>query len=208
MFLFCLLVTQKRRAQLHHTQLLLCSFYINPSNVRLARNLAANYNTKVMSKQLTHIDDDGRAHMVDIGHKPDSFRTATARGFVQMQPHTLQLILDGQVKKGDVLAIAELAGMMAAKRTSDLIPLCHPLLLSHVSVSCRPNVEQSHIVIEATVQLTGKTGVEMEALTAVTVAGLTIYDMAKAVDKEMHLTDVHLVHKKGGKSGEWWSKQP
>lgn len=160
-----------------------------------------------MSEQLTHLDDDGRAHMVPIGHKTDTVRTAIARGYVQLQTETLQLILDGQVKKGDVLAIAELAGIMAAKRTSDLIPLCHPLLLSQVSVRCTPQLAQNQIEIEATVQVTGKTGVEMEALTAVTIAGLTIYDMVKAVDKNMRLTDVHLVHKKGGKSGEWWSNQ-
>jgi cyclic pyranopterin phosphate synthase len=111
--------------------------------------------------------------------------------------------MEGQIKKGNVLGTAELAGVMAAKRTSDLIPLCHPLMLSHVAVTCTPNPAASCIEIEATVRLTGKTGVEMEALTAVTIAGLTIYDMAKAVDKGMRLTDVRLVHKKGGKSGNW-----
>jgi len=169
--------------------------------------LAANYNTKPMSEQLTHLDEHGRARMVDVGHKDDTVRVATARGRVQMQPETLQQIMAGNMKKGDVFAVAELAGVMAAKRTSELIPLCHPLMLSHVAVTCTPNPAESCVEIEATVRLTGKTGVEMEALTAVTIAGLTIYDMAKAVDKGMHLTDVRLVHKEGGKSGEWRSEQ-
>lgn len=154
-----------------------------------------------MSKQLTHLDEDGRARMVDVGHKDETKRTAVARGSVRMEPETLQLIIEGQIKKGDVLTVAELAGVMAAKRTSELIPLCHPLMLSQVQVSCKPNIDDSCVEIEATVRLTGKTGVEMEALTAVTIAGLTIYDMAKAVDKTMTLTDVRLVRKEGGKSG-------
>ncbi|MCP4356463.1 MAG: cyclic pyranopterin monophosphate synthase MoaC [Chloroflexi bacterium] len=156
-----------------------------------------------MSKQLTHLDEHGRARMVNVGYKKDTQRIAVARGAVHMQPKTLQLILEGNMKKGDVLGVAELAGVMAAKRTSDLIPLCHPLMLSHISVTCTPNPKQSCVEIEATVRLTGKTGVEMEALTAVTLAGLTIYDMAKAVDKGMRLTDIHLVRKEGGKSGDW-----
>jgi cyclic pyranopterin phosphate synthase len=156
-----------------------------------------------MSEQLTHLDEDGRARMVDVGHKADTVRLATARGVVQMRPETLQLIMEGQIKKGNVLGTAELAGVMAAKRTSDLIPLCHPLLLNHIAVTCTPNPAASCIEIEATVRLTGKTGVEMEALTAVTIAGLTIYDMAKAVDKGMCLTDVRLIRKEGGKSGDW-----
>jgi cyclic pyranopterin phosphate synthase len=118
-----------------------------------------------------------------------------------MQPETLQLIIEGNVKKGDVLSVAQLAGVMAAKRTSELIPLCHPLLLSHIDVTCRPNPAESRVDIEATVRLRGKTGVEMEALTAVTVAALTIYDMAKAVDRTMQITEVRLVHKSGGRSG-------
>lgn len=141
--------------------------------------------------------------MVDVGHKPDTERVATARGSVVMQPETLQLIIEGNIKKGDVLTVAELAGVMAAKRTGELIPLCHPLILSHIVVSCVPNAAANRVDIEATVRLRGKTGVEMEALTAVSVAGLTIYDMAKAVDRSMRLTDVHLVHKAGGQSGEW-----
>ncbi len=156
-----------------------------------------------MSEQLTHLDEHGRARMVDVGHKDDTVRVATARGAVHMQPETLQQIIAGNMKKGDVITVAELAGVMAAKRTSDLIPLCHPLMLSHVTVTCTPNPAQSCVDIEATVRLTGKTGVEMEALTAVTIAGLTIYDMAKAIDKGMRLTDVCLVRKEGGKSGDW-----
>jgi cyclic pyranopterin phosphate synthase len=118
-----------------------------------------------------------------------------------MQPETLQLIIEGNMKKGDVLTVAQLAGVMAAKRTSDLIPLCHPLLLSHIDVTCTANSAESRVDIQATVRLRGKTGVEMEALTAVTVAGLTIYDMAKAVDRTMQITAVRVVHKSGGQSG-------
>jgi cyclic pyranopterin phosphate synthase len=156
-----------------------------------------------MSEQLTHLDESGRARMVDVGHKPDSERVATARGSVVMRPETLQLIVEGNLKKGDVFTVAQLAGIMAAKRTSELIPLCHPLALSHVEVTCTPNAAESRVDIEATVRLRGKTGVEMEALTAVTVAGLTIYDMAKAVDRGMGLTDIRVVLKKGGESGDW-----
>lgn len=154
-----------------------------------------------MSKRLTHLDESGQAKMVDVGHKPDSERVATARGAVVMQPQTLHLIIEGNIKKGDVLAVAQLAGVMAAKKTSDLIPLCHPLLLSHIDVTCTPNPAKNRVDIEATVRLRGKTGVEMEALTAVSVAGLAIYDMAKAVDRTMRLTDVRLVAKEGGQSG-------
>ena len=156
-----------------------------------------------MKKQLTHLDASGQAKMVDVGHKLDTERVAVARGSVIMQPQTLQLIAEGNMKKGDVLTVAQLAGVMAAKRTSDLIPLCHPLLLSHIDVTCHLNQEGNCVDIEATVRLRGKTGVEMEALTAVTVAGLTIYDMAKAVDRSMRLTNVHVVHKAGGQSGDW-----
>jgi cyclic pyranopterin phosphate synthase len=153
-----------------------------------------------MSK-LTHLDESGRAKMVDVGHKNDTERVAVARGSVTMQPETLQLIIEGNMKKGDVLVVAQLAGVMAAKRTSDLIPLCHPLLLSHIDVTCTPNEADSRVDIEASVRLRGKTGVEMEALTAVTVAGLTIYDMAKAVDRGMHISDIRVIHKSGGQSG-------
>lgn len=156
-----------------------------------------------MTNQLTHIDESGQAKMVDVGQKPDTDRVAVAGGSVVMRPETLQLIIEGNVKKGDVLTVAQMAGVMAAKRTSELIPLCHPLLINHVSVTCTPNLAESRIDIKASVRLTGKTGVEMEALTAVTVAGLTIYDMAKAVDRSMRLTDVRLLAKSGGRSGEY-----
>ncbi len=152
-----------------------------------------------MPNKLTHIDESGQARMVDVGGKPDTERIATARGAVLMRPETLQLIIEGNMKKGDVLTTAQLAGIMAAKRTGDLIPLCHPLILSHIEVTCTPNPAESRVDIEATVRLRGKTGVEMEALTAVSVAGLTIYDMAKAVDRGMVISDVRLVHKSGGK---------
>ncbi|MCB9419282.1 MAG: cyclic pyranopterin monophosphate synthase MoaC [Ardenticatenaceae bacterium] len=160
-----------------------------------------------MSKQLTHLDESGRAKMVDVGHKADTERVAVARGSVTMQPETLRLIIEGNLKKGDVLTTAQLAGVMAAKRTSDLIPLCHPLLLTHIDVNCTPNVAESRVDIEATVRLRGKTGVEMEALTAVSVAGLTIYDMAKAVDRGMRISDVRVVHKSGGQSGTFTTKE-
>ncbi len=160
-----------------------------------------------MSNKLTHIDESGQARMVDVGSKPDTERIATARGAVLMQPETLQLIIEGNMKKGDVLTTAQLAGIMAAKRTGNLIPLCHPLVLSHIEVTCVPNPAQSRVDIEATVRLRGKTGVEMEALTAVSVAGLTIYDMAKAVDRHMQLTDVRVVRKAGGRSGDWQSEE-
>lgn len=154
-----------------------------------------------MSDKLTHLDESGRARMVDVGHKAVTERLAIARGAVVMQPETLALIIEGNIKKGDVLRVAELAGVMAAKRTSELIPLCHPLLLNKIEVVCTPDPEANRIQIEATVRVNGKTGVEMEALTAVSVAGLTIYDMAKAVDRTMRLTDVRLVAKEGGRSG-------
>ena len=156
-----------------------------------------------MTKRLTHLDETGRATMVDVGDKAVTERVAVARGRVAMRPDTLALIVAGNMKKGDVLAVAQVAGIMAAKRTSELIPLCHSLLLNQIAVTCTPNAEQSCIDIEATVRVSGKTGVEMEALTAVTVAGLTIYDMAKAVDREMRLTDVRLIRKSGGRSGDW-----
>jgi cyclic pyranopterin phosphate synthase len=146
-----------------------------------------------MTQKLTHLDESGRASMVDVGGKADSERVAIARGAVIMQAETLRLIIEGNMKKGDVLSVAEVAGVMAAKRTSELIPLCHPLLLTHIDVTCTPVAARNLVEIEATVRLRGKTGVEMEALTAVSVAGLTIYDMAKAVDRSMRLTDVRLV---------------
>jgi len=160
-----------------------------------------------MSEKLTHLDETGRARMVDVGHKPDTERVAVARGHVIMRPETLQLIIEGNLKKGDVLAVAQLAGVMAAKRTSDLIPLCHPLLLTHIRVTCTPNPARNRVDIEASVRLRGKTGVEMEALTAVAVAGLTIYDMAKAVDRSMRISEVRVIHKSGGQSGTFTAEE-
>jgi cyclic pyranopterin phosphate synthase len=150
---------------------------------------------------LTHLDEQGQARMVEVGGKEATRRVAVARGEVSMRPETLELILGGKVSKGEVFGTARIAGIMAAKKTSDLIPLCHPLMLTGVDVIFRPDREQSKVEIEARVRLTGQTGVEMEALTAVSVAGLTIYDMCKAVDREMVIGAVRLVHKSGGKSG-------
>ena len=152
--------------------------------------------------KLTHLDERGQARMVDVGGKADSAREAVARGIVRMEPATLAMITAGATPKGDVLATARIAGIMAAKRTGELIPLCHPLMLSHVAVDIRPDPAMSTLEIEATVRTTGKTGVEMEALTAVSVAALTIYDMCKAVDRAMRITDIRLAEKRGGKSGE------
>lgn len=152
---------------------------------------------------LTHFDADGKAVMVDVSAKPVTERVAVARGTVTMAPETLRLILEGGHKKGDVLGIARIAGIMAAKRTHELIPLCHPLLLTKVTVDFTPEPAHDRIVIEATVKVSGQTGVEMEALTAVSVAGLTIYDMCKAVDKAMRIGDIHLALKDGGKSGRY-----
>ncbi len=153
--------------------------------------------------QLTHLDADGNANMVDVSDKAITSREATARAEVRMLPETLTLITEGGHKKGDVLAVARIAGIQAAKRTSDLIPLCHPLMLSKVKVELTPDSANSCVVIEATCKLAGQTGVEMEALTAATVAALTIYDMCKAVDKGMVIAEVKLLEKKGGKSGHW-----
>jgi cyclic pyranopterin phosphate synthase len=151
---------------------------------------------------LTHFDAEGRAAMVDVAGKPETARVAVARGRVVMAPATLDRIRQGQIGKGDVLGVARLAGIMAAKRTSDLIPLCHPLMLSKVAVDLTPAPPDA-VEIEATVSLTGRTGVEMEALTAVTVAALTIYDMCKAIDRGMQIEAVRLMHKSGGKSGTY-----
>lgn len=157
--------------------------------------------------QLTHLDEQGAARMVDVGDKADTQRVAVARGEVHMRPETLRLIQVDGLPKGDVLAVARVAGIMAAKKTHDLIPMCHPLLLNSVKVEFDlrpPSAEGQVAVIEitATVKVTGKTGVEMEALTAVSVTALTIYDMAKAVDKGMRIQQVRLVEKRGGKSGD------
>lgn len=154
---------------------------------------------------LTHLDDAGRARMVDVGEKEATERLAVARGRVLMLPETLRLIREGQIKKGDVLTVAQIAGIMAAKRTHEIIPMCHPLLLTHISVECTlaPDGDAEPAVeIEARVRTRGQTGVEMEALSAVTAAALTIYDMAKAADRTMRISDVRLVEKRGGKSGD------
>ena len=151
--------------------------------------------------QLTHINAAGEAHMVDVSAKAETVREARAEAFVTMRSETLAMIIDGRHHKGDVFATARIAGIQAAKRTWDLIPLCHPLMLSHASVDFTVLEEEGAIQAECTVKLSGKTGVEMEALTGVTVALLTIYDMCKAVDRSMELSDIHLVHKEGGKSG-------
>ncbi len=160
-----------------------------------------------MSNPLTHFNEEGRARMVDVGEKDVTERTAVAEGTVHMKPETLRLIKEGQIKKGDVLAVAQVAGVMGAKKTADLIPMCHPLALTHVDIGFTDRLDPdpatglSSITVRATVKVTGKTGVEMEALTAVTHAALTIYDMCKAADKGMIFNNIGLVHKSGGKSG-------
>ncbi len=153
--------------------------------------------------KLTHLDQQGHASMVDVTDKAVTSREATALAQVRMQPQTLQLILAGGHKKGDVLAVARIAGIQAAKRTHELIPLCHPLLLSAIKVELEPDVANSLVQIRATCRLSGQTGVEMEALTAASVAALTLYDMCKAVDRGMVIEQVRLLEKKGGKSGHW-----
>lgn len=159
--------------------------------------------TDTNDSPLTHFDAKGDAHMVDVGGKAVTERTATARGYVYMQPETLSRIVKGEAKKGDVLAVARLAGIMAAKKTDDLIPLCHPLPLTSVSVDLTCLTDPARVEIVATCKLAGRTGVEMEAMTAVSVAALTVYDMVKAVDRGIRIGDIQLVHKAGGKSGEW-----
>ena len=154
-------------------------------------------------KQLTHFDETGAAHMVDIGEKVVSQRVAVAEGCIAMQPQTLDMIMAGTHKKGDVLGIARIAGIMATKKTADLIPLCHPLALSHVNLQLLPEPEHDQVRVTATVKTAGQTGVEMEALTAVQIALLTIYDMCKAVDKGMTMQGICLLQKSGGKSGQW-----
>lgn len=152
---------------------------------------------------LTHIDASGNAVMVDVGDKAETARTATAEGRIRLAAATLERIAEGGIKKGDVLTIAQLAGIMAAKRTPDLIPLCHPLPLTSIKVLLEPEPEVPAIRITATCKLAGRTGVEMEALTAVSVAALTVYDMVKAIDRTMVIEGVRLVHKAGGRSGEY-----
>ena len=162
--------------------------------------MAPNSNRKRQAPALTHLDARGRAHMVDVGEKPVTERVAVARGTVHMKPATLKLITSGKIAKGEVLAVARIAGIQAAKRTSEWIPLCHPLALSAVQVDFAAR-GRNRIEIEAQVRVTGRTGVEMEALTAVSAAALTLYDMCKAVDRGMTIAEVRLVEKRGGRSG-------
>jgi len=156
-----------------------------------------------MEEKLTHLDAQGNASMVDVGDKPDTQRIAVAGGSVYMKPKTLQLIKDGNIKKGDVLSIARIAGIMAAKRTSELIPLCHPIPINKIAIDLTLDEANNAVQITASVRTTGKTGVEMEALTAVSTVALTIYDMAKAVDREMRLSDIRLLEKRGGVHGDY-----
>ena len=155
----------------------------------------------------THLNTEGQAHMVDVGEKSMTHRVAIAEGRIEMQAATLEKILQGSHKKGDVLGIARLAGIMAAKKTADLIPLCHPLALTHINIELTPQLDISAIYCKATVETRGQTGVEMEALTAVQISLLTIYDMCKAVDKGMHMEGIGLLFKAGGKSGDWQRSQ-
>ena len=152
---------------------------------------------------LTHLDKDGNAIMIDVGDKDSTERTATAAGSIYMEPETLKLITDKGVKKGDVLSVAQLAGIMGAKRTPDLIPLCHPLTLTSVKVELTCDDSRNAVDVSATCKLSGQTGVEIEALTAVSVAALTVYDMCKSIDRAMRISDIRLIHKAGGKSGEF-----
>jgi cyclic pyranopterin phosphate synthase len=153
--------------------------------------------------KLTHFDSSGQAHMVDVGDKASTHRVAIATGRIQMNPNTYQLIESGGHKKGDVLGIARIAGIQAAKKTADLIPLCHPIALTHVSIEFRSDRSSHTIYCQARAETTGPTGVEMEALTATQIALLTIYDMCKAVDRGMVMSDIKLLEKSGGKSGDW-----
>ena len=155
------------------------------------------------SRPLTHLDEKGRARMVDVSGKEITSRSALARAIVKMKPETLATVLAGEIPKGDVLSAARIAGIMAAKRTHELIPLCHPLAIASVQLEFMPDHQRSLIIIEATVKVDGKTGVEMEALTAVSVAALTIYDMCKAIDREMMIDSIAVMEKQGGKSGHF-----
>jgi cyclic pyranopterin phosphate synthase len=155
-----------------------------------------------MSDKLSHIDENGSARMINVGHKPDTERIAIAKGEVLMRKETLSLIQAGTLKKGDVLTVAQLAGIMGAKRTFELIPLCHPISLSHVELQLKLDPDLPGVCITATTRTLAKTGVEMEALTAVSIAALAIYDMAKSVDKSMHIQNIRLVEKRGGQSGD------
>tara|TARA_B110000091_G_C13803034_1_gene471146 strand:+ start:2201 stop:2680 length:480 start_codon:yes stop_codon:yes gene_type:complete len=154
-----------------------------------------------MMPKLNHFNDQGQAHMVDVSNKDITSRIAMAKGRIIMKAETLAIIMDGSAKKGDVLGIARLAGIMAAKKTSELIPLCHPLPISKITIDIEPITSENSIEIQSTVKTTGQTGVEMEALTAVSITALTVYDMVKAVDKTMKITDIRVILKDGGKSG-------
>src|SRR6266496_2963741 len=156
--------------------------------------------------RLTHLDDQGRARMVDVSEKEVSSRIAVARGSIHMRPETLDLILEGKVEKGDVFSVARVAGIMAAKKTSELIPMCHPLNITSVEIELTPGEKPARVDIEASARVSGKTGVEMEAMTAASVAALTIYDMCKAVDRGMTIGEIRLVKKSGGKSGTFIRK--
>ena len=156
--------------------------------------------------KMTHIDEKGKVRMVNVGEKPVTQRTAVARGTVMMNKHTFEKVLDGDVPKGDVFAAARIAGIMAAKKTPELIPLCHPLSIDSVEIDIRPDKKNSSFIVTAMVSCTGKTGVEMEALTAVSTAALTMYDMCKSLDKSIEITGIHLLKKTGGKSGEYVRK--
>lgn len=160
-----------------------------------------------VNKTLSHLDAAGHAQMVDVSDKAVTTREATARGEIRMQASTLALIVEGGHKKGDVLAVARIAGIQAAKRCAELIPLCHPLMLSSVKLELTPEPEACRVVVEARCRMAGQTGVEMEALTAVSVAALTIYDMCKAVDRGMVISEIRLLEKRGGRSGEWQAEQ-
>jgi cyclic pyranopterin monophosphate synthase len=157
--------------------------------------------------KLSHLDEHGRARMVDVSDKEVTSRIAVARGAIHMRPETLALILEDKIEKGDVFSVARVAGIMAAKKTSELIPMCHPLNITSVEIDLIPQEKPARVEIEATVRVSGKTGVEMEAMTAVSVAGLTIYDMCKAVDREMSIGEIRLVKKSGGKSGTFIRKE-
>ena len=170
-------------------------------------SLASLYGKTYPMNKLTHFDNSGQAHMVNVGDKPNTHRIAIASGQITMLPETFKMVEAGTHKKGDVLGIARIAGIQASKKTADLIPLCHPLALSHVSLDLELNKETSRITCQVKAETTGPTGVEMEALTAVQVALLTIYDMCKAVDRGMVMGDIKLLEKSGGKSGEWKTGQ-
>jgi len=157
--------------------------------------------------KLSHLDEQGRAKMVDVSDKDITNRIAVARGTIHMRPETLALILADKIEKGDVFSVARVAGIMAAKKTSELIPMCHPLNITSVEIRLKPAENPARVEIEASVRVSGKTGVEMEAMSAVSVAGLTIYDMCKAVDREMSIGEIRLVKKSGGKSGTFLRKE-